>query len=128
MAEKPGIQLVEDRHRSREFIEFLELLDAAYPAHTAIRLILDNHSAHICRKRLARLSTRAPLRIRLHSQARWLNPRRGLLFQLARSVLRHIRVSSKQEPRQFILKCCAGRRCGGGEKADWYAQFIDRGR
>ena len=30
--------LVKDRHRSREFIEFLELLDAAYPAHTAIKL------------------------------------------------------------------------------------------
>src|SRR5579863_4982124 len=27
--------LVKDRHRSREFIEFLKLLDAAYPAHTA---------------------------------------------------------------------------------------------
>ena len=36
--------LVRDRHRSREFIEFLKLLDAAYPAHTAIKLILDNHS------------------------------------------------------------------------------------
>ena len=31
--------LVKDRHRSREFIEFLKLLDAAYPAHTAIKLI-----------------------------------------------------------------------------------------
>src|SRR6202043_3114059 len=39
--------LVRDRHRSREFIEFLKLLHAAYPAHTAIKLILDNHSAHI---------------------------------------------------------------------------------
>ena len=38
--------LVRDRHRSREFIEFLKLLDAAYPASTAIKLILDNHSAH----------------------------------------------------------------------------------
>src|SRR3981189_1267430 len=35
--------LVKDRHRSREFIEFLKLLDAPYPAHTAIKLILDNH-------------------------------------------------------------------------------------
>jgi hypothetical protein len=26
--------LVKDRHRSREFIEFLKLIDAAYPAHT----------------------------------------------------------------------------------------------
>src|SRR5437868_3417599 len=42
--------LVRDRHRSREFIEFLELLDAAYPAHTAIKLILDNHSAHISKE------------------------------------------------------------------------------
>ena len=36
--------LVRERHRSREFIEFLKLLDAAYPASTAIKLILDNHS------------------------------------------------------------------------------------
>src|ERR1700758_949585 len=39
--------LVKDRHRSREFIEFLKLVDTAYPADTAIHLILDNHSAHI---------------------------------------------------------------------------------
>src|SRR5262245_17381954 len=39
--------LVRDRHRSREFIEFLKLLDPAYPAHSAIKLIPDNHSAHI---------------------------------------------------------------------------------
>ena len=32
---------------SCEFIEFLQLVDAAYPTHTAIKLILDNHSAHI---------------------------------------------------------------------------------
>jgi len=32
--------LVRDRHRSREFIQFLKLLDAAYPPQTAIKLIL----------------------------------------------------------------------------------------
>jgi hypothetical protein len=42
--------LVKDRHRSREFIDILKLLDAAYPAHTAIKLILDNHSAHISKR------------------------------------------------------------------------------
>src|SRR5436189_771381 len=42
--------LVRDRHRSREFIEFLKRLDAAYPAGTAIKLILDNHSAHISKE------------------------------------------------------------------------------
>ncbi len=48
--------LVRDRHRSREFIEFLKLLDAAYPAHTAIKLVLDNHSAHISRETQAWLA------------------------------------------------------------------------
>ena len=50
--------LVRDRHRSREFIEFLKLLDAAYPASTAIKLILDNHSAHISRETRAWLVSR----------------------------------------------------------------------
>ena len=48
--------LVKDHHRSREFIEFLELLDSAYPARTAIKLILDNHSAHISRETKAWLA------------------------------------------------------------------------
>ena len=42
--------LVRDRNRSREFIEVLKLLDTAYPPHTAIHLILDNHSAHISKE------------------------------------------------------------------------------
>jgi hypothetical protein len=50
--------LVTDRHRSREFIDFLKLVDAAYPPHTAIRLILDNHSAHISKETNAWLATR----------------------------------------------------------------------
>jgi hypothetical protein len=50
--------LVKVRHRSREFIEFLKLLDAAYPVRTAIKLILDNHSAHISRETTTWLATR----------------------------------------------------------------------
>src|SRR3979490_1266795 len=49
--------LVKDRHRSREFVEFLKLLNATYPAGTAIKLILDNHSAHISRETQAWLAT-----------------------------------------------------------------------
>src|SRR5216683_131029 len=49
--------LVKDRHRSREFIEFLKLLNTAYPAGTAIKVILDNHSAHISRETQAWLAT-----------------------------------------------------------------------
>jgi hypothetical protein len=41
---------VEKHHRSREFVNFLKLLNAVYPAETAIKLILDNHSAHVSKE------------------------------------------------------------------------------
>jgi hypothetical protein len=52
------IALVKDRHRSREFIDFLKLFDVAYPMHTAIRLILDNHSPLISKEAKAWLAPR----------------------------------------------------------------------
>lgn len=97
--------LVKDRHRSREFIEFLKLLDAAYPAHTAIRLILDNHSAHISKETNAWLATR-PGRFEFTftpTHGSWLNLIEGFFSKLARSVLRHIRVGSKQELKDRIM-------------------------
>jgi transposase len=48
--------LVKDRHRSREFIEFLKLIDHAYPVDTAIEIILDNHSAHVSHETTAWLA------------------------------------------------------------------------
>jgi hypothetical protein len=39
--------LVRKRQRSAEFIEFLTLADAHYPAGAHIRIVLDNHWAHI---------------------------------------------------------------------------------
>ena len=47
---------LEDRHRSREFIELLKQVDAAYPRSTAIKLILDNHSAHLSKETRAWLA------------------------------------------------------------------------
>ena len=66
--------LVKDRHRSREFIEFLKLLDASYPAHTAIKLdSRQSFGAHLQGNQgLARRAARRPLRIHLHAQARLL--------------------------------------------------------
>src|SRR6516164_6033422 len=80
--------LVKDRHRSCEFIEFLKLIDAAYPTHTAIKLILDNHSAaHLQGNQgLARRSACGPLRIRLHAHARLLAQSHRGLFLQARSL------------------------------------------
>src|ERR1700752_1748895 len=98
--------LVKDRHRSREFIEFLKLLDAAYPASTAIKLILDNHSAHISKETRAWLDTRPAGRFEFTftpKHGSWLNLIEGFFSKFARSVLRHIRVASKLELKERIM-------------------------
>ena len=101
-----SIALVRDRHRSREFIEFLKLLDAAYPTDTAIKLILDNHSAHISKETGAWLATQPAHRFEFTftpTHGSWLNLIEGFFSKLARSVLRHIRVASKQELKDRIM-------------------------
>jgi transposase len=98
--------LVKERHRSREFIEFLKLLDAAYPASTAIKLILDNHSAHISRETQAWLAAQPAGRFEFTftpKHGSWLNLIEGFFSKFARSVLRHIRVASKQELKDRIV-------------------------
>jgi len=98
--------LVKDRHRSREFIEFLKLIDAAYPTHTAIKLILDNHSAHISKETKAWLADQPAGRFEFTftpKHGSWLNLVEGFFSKLARSVLRHIRVASKQELKDRIM-------------------------
>jgi transposase len=98
--------LVKDRHRSREFIEFLTLLDAAYPARTAIHLILDNHSAHISRETRAWLAEQPAGRFEFTFTPKHgsrLNLVEGFFSKLARSVLRHIRVASKQELKERLV-------------------------
>jgi transposase len=97
---------VEDRHRSREFIGFLEQINAAYAADTAIKLILDNHSAHISRETNAWLAAQPPGRFTLvftPKHASWLNLVEGFFSKMARSMLRHIRVASKAELKARIL-------------------------
>src|SRR5438067_5177265 len=98
--------LVKDRHRSREFIEFLELLDAAYPTRTAIKLILDNHSAHISRETRTWLAAQPAGRFEFTftpKHGSWLNLVEGFFSKFTRSVLRHIRVTSKHELKQRII-------------------------
>ncbi|RWI44242.1 MAG: hypothetical protein EOR67_32165, partial [Mesorhizobium sp.] len=84
--------LVRDRYRSRESIEFLKLLDA-YPPSTAIKLILDNHSAHISRETRTWLAAQPPGRFQFTftpKHGSWLNLPEGFFSKSARSVLRHI--------------------------------------
>lgn len=97
---------VEDRHRSREFVGFLKRLDEAYPADTAIKLILDNHSAHISKETKAWLATQPEGRFSFvftPKHGSWLNLVEGFFSKMARSLLRHIRVASKLELKTRIL-------------------------
>lgn len=98
--------LVKERHRSREFIEFLQLLDAAYPADTAIEVILDNHSAHVSRETTSWLAAQPIGRFTFTftpTHGSWLNLIEGFFSKLARSVLRHIRVSGKDELKERLI-------------------------
>ena len=97
---------VEDRHRSREFVGFLKKIDAAYPADTAIKLILDNHSAHVSKETKAWLATRPQGRFSFvftPKHGSWLNLVEGFFSKLARSMLRNIRVASKAELKTRLL-------------------------
>ena len=97
---------VEDRHRSVEFIALLKQLDAHYPTEAIIRVVLDNHSAHISKETMAYLSERPGRFEYVHTpkHGSWLNLIECAFSKMARTFLRHIRVNSKQELKQRILK------------------------
>ncbi len=91
--------LVKDRHRSREFVEFLDMIDGRYPDDWVIRIVLDNHSAHISKETQSYLKSRPN---RFHfvftpKHGSWLNLIESFFSKIARSFLRNIRVDSKQE-------------------------------
>ena len=97
---------VENRHRSREFVGFLKQLDNVYPTDTAIKLLLDNHSAHISKETKAWLSTQRDGRFTFvftPKHGSWLNLVEGFFSKMARSLLRRIRVASKAELKARIL-------------------------
>ena len=97
---------VEERHRSVEFIALLKQLDAHYPDEAIIRVVLDNHSAHISKETMAYLSERPGRFEYVHTpkHGSWLNLIECAFSKMARTFLRHIRVTSKEELKQRILK------------------------
>ena len=97
---------VEDRHRSVEFIALLKQLDAHYPQDAIIRVVLDNHSAHISKETMAYLSRRPGRFEYVHTpkHGSWLNLIECAFSKMARTFLRHIRVTSKDDLKQRILK------------------------
>jgi transposase len=97
---------VEDRHRSVEFIALLERLDEYYPGEAIIRVVLDNHSAHISKETMAYLASRPGRFEYVHTpkHGSWLNLIECAFSKMARTFLRHIRVKSTDELKQRILK------------------------
>lgn len=71
-----------------------------------IRVVLDNHSAHISMETLAYLATRPGRFEYVHTpkHGSWLNLVESVFSKMARSFLRHIRVSCLHELQQRILK------------------------
>jgi transposase len=97
---------VERRHRSAEFVRLLKDLDAYYPREHTIRLLLDNHSAHISKETMAYLATRPNRFIYVHTpkHGSWLNLVETLFGKMARTFLRGIRVKSWHELQSRILQ------------------------
>ena len=93
------IETISNTHKSADFIAFLQKLDGAYPEHQKIRLLLDNHSAHVSRETRDYLDS-VPQRfvfVFMPTHGSWLNLVENLFSKMTRSMLRGIRVASKQE-------------------------------
>jgi len=98
--------LVCERHRSKEFVMFLKKLDNQYPKDWKIRVILDNHSAHISKETRAYLKT-MPERFEFiftPKHGSWLNMIEMFFSKIARGLLRQIRVETKTELKERIYQ------------------------
>lgn len=93
------IETVCNTHKSADFIAFLKKLDGSYPEHCKIRLVLDNHSAHTSKETRSYLET-TPQRfvfVFTPTHGSWLNLIENQFSKMTRTMLRGIRVASKQE-------------------------------
>ena len=99
------IALVENQHRSIEFIKLLKKLDERYPPKNKIRIILDNHSSHKSKETMAYLAERPNRFIYVFTpkHGTWLNLAETLFGKMSRIFLKQIRVASKEELKQRIL-------------------------
>ena len=101
-----AIPLVRDRHSSKEYVEFLSLLDAKYPKGDKIRLVLDNlkvHTSEETRKYLAKVPGRFEF-VFTPKHGSWLNLVEGFFSKLTRQFLKGIRVKTKEELVKRIYK------------------------
>ena len=101
-----AIPLVRDRHASKEYIEFLKLLDSKYPKGDKIRIVLDNlkvHTSEETRKYLAKVPGRFEF-VFTPKHGSWLNLVEGFFSKLTHQSLKGIRVKTKEELVERIYK------------------------
>lgn len=95
---------VQERHRSKEFIEHLHYLDSFYAKDVKIKIILDNHSSHVSKETRQYLNT-VPNRFEFiftPTHGSWLNIIETFFSKMSRSFLRAIRVDSIEELKRRI--------------------------
>lgn len=94
-----AIPLVRETHNSKDYIEFLKILDEKYPKGDKIRLVLDNLRVHTSEETRQYLAT-VPRRFEFvftPKHGSWLNMVEGFFSKMTRQMLRGIRVKSKAE-------------------------------
>jgi len=90
---------VYEKHRSAEFIDFLKIMDLYYPQKLKIVVILDNLKVHTSKETQKYLES-IPQRFQFvftPKHASWLNIIESLFSKMTRSLLRGMRVSSKEK-------------------------------
>ena len=100
------IPLVEEKHRSQEFIKFLKKAIETYPEDWQIKVILDNHSAHSSKETMNFLKT-VPGKFEFvftPKHGSWLNMVEIFFSKIARGFLKHMRVESKTELKERIYQ------------------------
>lgn len=101
-----AIPLVKDTHNSKDYIEFLKLLDEKYPKQDKIRLVLDNlrvHTSEETRRYIASVPGRFEF-VFTPKHGSWLNLVEGFFSKLTRQSLKGIRVKTKEELVNRIYK------------------------
>ena len=94
-----AIPLVSETHNSKDYIEFLKILDNKYPEGDKIRIVLDNlkvHTSEETRKYLATVPGRFEF-VFTPKHGSWLNMVEGFFSKMTKQMLRGIRVKSKEE-------------------------------
>ena len=101
-----AIPLLSETHNSKDYIEFLKILDSKYPKDDKIRLVLDNlkvQTSEETRKYLATVPGRFEF-VFTPRHGSWLNMVEGFFSKMTKQMLRGIRVKSKAELAERIYQ------------------------